>query len=118
VPVSPWGFVKYVVCVFLIFNIVGVGWIFFRSDSFEKAWAMVRQLGALTTYHPNLHGWILAALVVGLVSHYTPNKVFDWARNTFASASGYVQGAVLFVVAFVLREAASAEAVPFIYFQF
>jgi len=115
---SLWTISKYVFCVFLTFNFLGVGWIFFRSASFEKAWAMIRQISTLTYYTPNLHTWVVIALVVGLVSHYVPKRLFEWTRNRFAASPWYVQGALLFVVAYVLRESASAEAVPFIYFQF
>ena len=117
-PTTPLGIAKHAFFVFLTFHYVCLGWVFFRSESFEKAWAVLTQLTALTTYRPNLHGWVVAALVVGMVSHYTPETVFDWARSRFAALPWYAQGIVLFVVAFVLREAASAEAVPFIYFQF
>lgn len=104
--------------VFLTFHYVCLGWVFFRAESFEKAWSILVQLSALTTYRPNLHFWIVAALAVGLLSHYTPDKLYEWARSKFAALPWYAQGALLFVVAFVLREAASAQAVPFIYFQF
>ncbi|MFW5740789.1 MAG: MBOAT family O-acyltransferase [Myxococcota bacterium] len=110
--------VGHVIGVFLTFHYVCLGWVFFRAESFEKAWAVLTQLTAMTFYHPNLHKWVIAALVVGLVSHYTPEKVYEWARSKFAAAPFWVQGLILFVVAIVLREAASAEAVPFIYFQF
>jgi len=104
--------------VFLTFHYVCLGWVFFRAESFEKAWALLTRLTSWTFYHPNLHGWVIAALVVGLGSHYTPEKVYEWARSRFAALPFWVQGLILFGIAFALREAASAEAVPFIYFQF
>jgi D-alanyl-lipoteichoic acid acyltransferase DltB (MBOAT superfamily) len=117
-PTTAWGLLKHAFFVLLTFHYVCLGWVFFRAESFGKAWAVLKQISTLTTYHPNLHGWVLLALVVGLVSHYTPDSLFEWARSKFAALPWYVQGLLLFVVAFVLREAASADAVPFIYFQF
>ena len=110
--------VWHVIGVFLTFHYVCLGWVFFRADSFGKAWAILKRLGSLTTYHPNLHGWIVLALLVGLVAHYTPDKLFEWARTRFALMPVWVQGPAMFIFAFVLHEAASAQAVPFIYFQF
>jgi hypothetical protein len=44
--------------------------------------------------------------------------VFEDVRDAFCRAPAPAQALALFVVAVVLREAASAEAVPFIYGQF
>ncbi|MCU0693755.1 MAG: MBOAT family protein [Polyangiaceae bacterium] len=104
--------------VFFTFHYVCLGWVFFRADSFEKAWAILQRLGSLSTFHPNLHPWVLAALVVGMLSHYTPDRAYDWTRERFARLPFWAQGTTLFIVAWAIREAASAEAVPFLYFQF
>jgi len=92
--------------------------VFFRAESFSKAWAVLARLGSLTTYHPNLHPWIVVALAVGIVSHFTPDKLFERVRETFTRMPFWAQGAALFGVAWLLREAATSQAVPFVYFQF
>lgn len=107
-----------VVLVALTFHYVCLGWVLFRADSFAKAWAVIRQLSSLTTYHSNLHPGVLAALLVGLVAHFTPDRLYEQARSRFAALPFWAQGCVLFGVAFVLREVATAQAVPFLYFQF
>jgi len=62
---------------------------------------------------------ILASLLaIGIGSHYTPKDAFDGLRHRFTEAPAPLQGALLFLVAVVLHEAASAAAVPFVYFQF
>ena len=72
----------------------------------------------MTTYHPNLAPWVLVALFVGMASHYTPDSIYEWTRERFIELPFWGQGVALFGVAWVLREVASAEAVPFLYFQF
>jgi hypothetical protein len=61
---------------------------------------------------------MLAALAVGLITHYTPDDWFERARAEFARLPFWAQGALLFGVAVLLREAATSQAVPFVYFQF
>ncbi len=102
----------------LTFHFVCLGWVFFRAESFSKAWAVLARLGSLTTYHPNLHPWIVVALAVGIISHFTPDELFERVRETFTRMPFWAQGAALFGVAWLLREAATSQAVPFVYFQF
>lgn len=102
----------------LTFHFVSFTWVFFRSETFTSAWAMLGRLTSFTAYHPNLHLWVLVALGTGLVAHYTPNGLYESARTRFAGLPFWAQGALLFLVAVLLREAASSEVVPFVYFQF
>ena len=104
--------------VFLTFHYVCLAWIFFRATTFAKAKLVLKQLAAGTTFHPNLQPIVLAVLGVGLVAHFTPDDWFQAMKRTFSGLPAVAQGAVLFLVAVVLHEAASTQAVPFIYFQF
>ena len=76
------------------------------------------ELLTFTTYHPNLDARILAVLAVGLASHYVPERWYENARSRFVALPALGQGAALFVAALGVRAMASAEAVPFVYFQF
>lgn len=104
--------------VLLTFHFVCFCWVFFRADSFTKAWAVLKRMATLTTYHPNLHPWVLVVLALGLVSHFTPEQLFDRIRSTFTRIPFWAQALLLFAVAFLLREVATSQAVPFVYFQF
>jgi len=104
--------------VVLTFHYVSLTWVFFRSETFTLAWAMLGRLASLTTYHPNLHGWVVVALAVGLLAHYAPTKLYDSLRTGYANLPFWAQGVALFAVATLLREAATAAVVPFVYFQF
>ncbi len=104
--------------VVLTFHYVSLAWVFFRSETFTLAWAMLSRLASFTTYHPNLHGWVVVALATGLLAHYTPTKLYDSLRTGYANLPFWAQGVALFAAATLLREAATAAVVPFVYFQF
>jgi alginate O-acetyltransferase complex protein AlgI len=104
--------------VLLTFHYVCFAWIFFRAPTFSKAVLVLRQLATLTTFHPNLPLVLVALLGVALVSHYVPEGWYARARDGFSAMPAPLQGALLFLVAVGLHEAASAAAVPFVYFQF
>ena len=100
------------------FHVVCAGWIYFRSETFQKAAIFYSQLGSLTAHHPNLSGMLVAALAVGMLSHWAPERWYAAARDGFIRAPFPLQGLVLLLAALVLREMSAAEAVPFVYFQF
>lgn len=102
----------------LTFHFVCFAWIFFRAPSFSQARILLSQLGQLTTYHPNLHAPVLIALGVGLLTHFAPERWYQGFKSWFIRLPSVAQGLLLCVVALILREMISAEAVPFVYFQF
>jgi alginate O-acetyltransferase complex protein AlgI len=104
--------------VLFTFHFVTATWVLFRADSFGSAWAYFGRLATLTTYHPNLAPTALGVLGVGLASHFLPERWYEAARSRFGTLPAPAQGVALFTVALGLREMASAEAVPFVYFQF
>jgi D-alanyl-lipoteichoic acid acyltransferase DltB (MBOAT superfamily) len=100
------------------FHFVCLAWVFFRADSLGKALAVLRQIGTLTTFHPNLHGKVLAALALGAVTHLIPHGAFDRLKMGFIRLPAPAQAACLFAAAVALREASTSAVVPFLYFQF
>jgi alginate O-acetyltransferase complex protein AlgI len=104
--------------VVLTFHFVTATWILFRADSFGLAWTYFGRLFTLTAYHPNLEPTVLAVLGVGLVSHFVPERWYATLRDRFTLLPAPAQGVALFAAALVVRELASADAVPFVYFQF
>ena len=107
-----------VVGIVLTFHFVTAAWVLFRADSFAAAGVFFGELATLTTYHPNLDARLLTVLAVGLASHYVPERWYDFSRTRFAALPAPLQGAALFAAALGVRAMASAEAVPFVYFQF
>lgn len=104
--------------VFGTFHLVCAAWIFFRAESFAKAATIFTQLASLTTFHPNLPASIVGVLLLGLASHFTPEAWYRRAREIFSEMPAPAQAMLLFVVGLALRSMASADAVPFVYFQF
>jgi alginate O-acetyltransferase complex protein AlgI len=104
--------------VLLTFHYVCFAWVFFRADSFAKAIAVLKQIGTLTTFHPNLPAPVLAALAAGAIGHALPDDAFARLRERFADLPAPAQGALLFAAAVALREVSTSASVPFLYFQF
>ena len=107
-----------VVCVAATFTFVALTFTMFRAASLTKALGMYERLTTLTTYTPNLHWTVLAIIFGALVLQWTPRKIYDWTRDRFIRAPAAAQAVVLVVVAYALRLASTAEAVPFVYFSF
>ncbi len=104
--------------VFVTFHFVCGTWIFFRSPSFGSAQVIFSQLGELTTFTTNLHAEVLTVLAIGLLTHWAPERLYRQCRDAFIALPAPAQGLALGGAALVLREMVSAEAVPFVYFQF
>lgn len=79
---------------------------------------MFSQLSTLSTFHPNLPPKVLSVLAVGLASHFVPEHWYETVRRQFSNLPALAQGLALSLVAIALRRMGSAEAVPFVYFQF
>jgi alginate O-acetyltransferase complex protein AlgI len=100
------------------FTFVGLTFTMFRAASLDKAGAMYERLATMTTYTPNLHRNVMLIILGALLLQWAPRNLYDRTRDAFIRAPAPLQAAVLFAVAIALREAASAAAVPFVYFQF
>ena len=109
---------RHVIGVALTFHYVCLAWIFFRATTFGKATLILKQIAKGTTFHPNLPPIVVTLLAVGLIVHFTPDDWFKRMKTGFSDLPALAQGAVLFLVGVILHEAASTQAVPFIYFQF
>jgi D-alanyl-lipoteichoic acid acyltransferase DltB (MBOAT superfamily) len=113
-----WGLAGRVIAVFFTFHYVCLAWVFFRAQSFGQAMLVLKQIATLTTFHPNLPPVVAGILALGLASHYVPELTYERIKRGFVEMPAAAQGAVLFAVTVLLHEAASTEAVPFVYFQF
>jgi D-alanyl-lipoteichoic acid acyltransferase DltB (MBOAT superfamily) len=100
------------------FHFVCFAWIFFRAPTFSKALAVLKQLTTLTTFHPNLPPRLLLVLALGFATHLLPHALYDRIKERFIALPALAQAALLLAAAYLLREASSTAAVPFIYFQF
>ena len=107
-----------VLATFTTFHFVVLAWIFFRAHTFRDARAIFGQFSTFTGYHPNLDARVLLVLAFGLGMHFLPLELEAKLRVRFGALPGIVQGVALFALLLLVRRMASAEAVPFVYFQF
>jgi len=107
-----------VLSTFVTFQFVILAWVFFRAHTFRDARALFGELLTFSTYHPNLDPRVLWVLAFGLAAHFLPLELEAKLRVRFGALPGIVQGVALFAVLLLVRRMASAEAVPFVYFQF
>jgi len=114
----PTGALRSAFGVFLTFHFVCAAWIFFRADDFRGATRMFSELATGTTFHPNLPAPVVAVLGAGLLSHFVPERWYESALRHFSGLPAVAQGLALSFVAVALKRMESAEAVPFVYFQF
>ena len=92
--------------------------ILFRSTSMENAEAVTDRLFSGTASVAQVSVPLSLLLVATFAAHYLPRRIFQAFEDTFIRMPAPLQGALLAVVGAVLALVATAEAVPFIYFQF
>ena len=107
-----------IIGVILTFHYVCLAWVFFRAPTFGVATSVLKRIATFTTFHPNLPPIVVGLLAIGLAVHYVPEITYARLRRGFVALPAPAQGVLLFGVAALLHEAASAQSVPFVYFQF
>lgn len=103
---------------FLTFQYVCLAWIFFRAPDFTVAMSLLSQLATLTVDAANLVPWVVALLGVACLLHAIPKEWEAHGQRWFIALPSPLRAAALVLLAVALKQLASVEAVPFIYFQF
>ena len=104
---------------FLTFQLVCLGWVFFRSDSLATAFSL---LGRLFT------GWnastalvtpmVVVTIAFMLVLQYAPHGAAERIMERVEGLRPVAMGAVFAVVLFIITTLGPQGVAPFIYFQF
>ena len=104
---------------FLTFQLVCLGWVFFRADSLSTAFSL---LGRLFT------GWgepatlvtpmVVLTIAFMLALQYAPHSAADRIMDRVEGLRPVAMGAVFAVVLFVITTLGPQGVAPFIYFQF
>jgi alginate O-acetyltransferase complex protein AlgI len=115
-PVSPGAIVRARI---LTFNLVCLGWVFFRSESFGSAFDVLARLAT---------GWgeeaplvtPLVVLAIGgmLLLQQVPRTPAERLQLVFSRVGPVLQGAALAVVLFAITAIGPSGVAPFIYFRF
>jgi len=102
---------------FVTFNLVCLGWVFFRADSIGSAFHLLGRLGA-----PRSTDLVtpLVLLVIGgmLLLQYLPSAPALRIRVVFSRMAPVLQGAALALVLFAITTLGPQGVTPFIYFRF
>jgi hypothetical protein len=102
----------------LTFHLVLAGWVLFRARSFGAAEALLARIAEGAGGAANLAAGPVLALAVAAASHLAPERWTAAAADGFARLPVPARAAALAVVALGLKQVASLEAAPFLYFQF
>jgi D-alanyl-lipoteichoic acid acyltransferase DltB (MBOAT superfamily) len=117
-PLEPGSRGRIVLAQFVTFQLVCVGWLFFRAASFSNAWSMFGQL---------FHGWgssplvtplAVLAVAVGIATQFMPDGWIELAKKSFGERRLAVQGGILGVILLGITTLGPAGVAPFIYYRF
>lgn len=108
----------------ITFNVVGLGWVFFRAESFANAFTLLWRLvaapgvGGVPGTDPVVTPMVVFVIVMMIASQFVPTEVVNRAQAAFSRTVPAVQ-AVALAGCLLLISALGPEGVPpFIYFQF
>jgi hypothetical protein len=100
------------------FQLVCVGWLFFRATSFSNAWSMFGRL---------FHGWgssplvtplAALAIAVGIATQFMPDGWIELAKRAYGERRLAVQGGILGLILLGITTLGPAGVAPFIYYRF
>ncbi len=102
----------------LVFNVVCLGWVFFRAADFRQAFELLAALLPRNSELKILSPFLLGLLGLGMALQFLPQGLAKTAQHWFsrfpALAQGLATGGFLLVLSAVSPEGVA----PFIYFQF
>jgi alginate O-acetyltransferase complex protein AlgI len=99
------------------FNLVSLGWVFFRSDSIGSAFELLGRLGAAGT--TALVTPLVLMTIAGMLGiQYLPVDPAARLRESFGRLGPVLQGAALALSLFVITTLGAQGVSPFIYFRF
>ncbi len=103
---------------FATFQLVCLGWVFFRAQSFSAAATMLGRLATAWGPSPMFRLPVVAAVIAGIAIQYIPAQFPELARQAFARLGIAAQGAVLAGALLVITTLGPAGVAPFIYYRF
>jgi D-alanyl-lipoteichoic acid acyltransferase DltB (MBOAT superfamily) len=104
---------------FVTFQLVCLGWLFFRADTLGNAWDMLTRL--VTGWglpSPMVTPLAALAIAAGIVSQYLPDNWLNRGLAFFADRRPVLQGGILGLVLLAITTLGPAGVAPFIYFRF
>ena len=103
----------------ITFNLVCVGWVFFRSDTIATAFSMLGRLVNGWATPTSLITPLLLFVIFGMLAmQYMPHRPADLLQRRISKLSPVVMGLIFAVVLFLIATMGPQGVAPFIYFQF
>jgi alginate O-acetyltransferase complex protein AlgI len=105
----------------ITFNIVCFAWVFFRAESFEKAWEILGRLVDPSHWFdasPLITAGVILAIAAGIGEQYIPRGALGRAMASFSRLAPVAQGIVLGVALLITDTLGPRGVANFIYFKF
>jgi alginate O-acetyltransferase complex protein AlgI len=99
-------------------SIVVLTRIIFRAPDMAKAGVMYLQMLELTWGLPNVSALAWAAMAAAIISHGVPQRTYELVEEWFQRFPIYARAAAFLALGMVIRQVATLEVRPYIYFQF
>ena len=105
---------------FVTFNIVCLGWVFFRSDSLGTALTILVRLFTAFGPAPLVTPLVVGAIALGIGMQYVPTglRLGERVQALFSRLRPVAQGTALALTLFVITTLGPQGVAPFIYYQF
>ncbi len=109
--------------VFLTFNLMAFGMMFFRSRSMENVRDMLTQI--FTNFHPEIapqfvEGYLLIVIIMAAayILHFMPDRWSNALQRGYIALPLLLQAIILAIVLLVIIQVRQSDIVPFIYLQY
>lgn len=117
------GIVRRFFNILITFNLMALGFMFFRSESMEKVGEMSHQI--LFNFHPEVwrqffdgYFLIVVTIIIGFILHFSPHSWTNKFKEHFSYMPLVVQSIILAAVIFLIIQVRQSDLVPFIYLQY
>ena len=103
---------------FVTFQVVCLGWLFFRADTVGNAFAMLSRLVVGWGSSPLVTPLAALAITAGIASQYLPDNWLAVVQRGFADRRPLIQGGILGLVLLAITTLGPQGVAPFIYYRF
>ena len=117
-PAEPVGRARVAWARFVTFQVVCLGWLFFRADTLGNAFAMLGRLVTGWGASPMVTPLAALAIGAGIASQYLPGEWLESMLRLFADRRPLVQGGILGLVLLAITTLGPPGVAPFIYYRF
>ncbi len=117
-PAEPEGRARIAWARFVTFQVVCLGWLFFRADTLGNAFAMLSRLVDGWGSSPLVTPLAALAIASGIASQYLPDDWLNRGLTFFADRRAVIQGGILGLVLLAITTLGPQGVAPFIYYRF